>query len=192
MWFLTLVSDSILRIERLVLMTLIAMILGLMVLNVSTRAMNVSLYWVDELAINLMIVSAFVGTSVIFRRRYNFAVTLVSDLLPETARRWVSSGVQVINLGFAVFLVAVTWIWFDPTALAANGFDLELFFASTFNSVYTEMTSTIGVRRFWFFLVMPWFALSLSIHCLACLAEDLSNLRHGGASRLQPEPGTEP
>ncbi|WP_419908870.1 TRAP transporter small permease [Hoeflea sp.] len=192
MRFLTRVSDTVARIERVALMALIAMILGLMVLNVTTRAMNVSLYWVDELAINLMIVSAFVGTSVIFRRRGNFAVTIISDLLPDTARRWLSTCVQLINLGFALFLVAVTWLWFDPVTLAANRFDIELYFAGTFNSVYTEMTSTIGVRRFWFFLVMPWFALSLSIHCLACLAEDLSDFHAGGTSRLRAEPGAEP
>lgn len=188
---LTGISDTIARIERVVLMALIAMILGLMVLNVSTRALNVSLYWVDELAINLMIVSAFVGTCVIFRRRNNFAVTIVSDLLPGAAKRWLATGVQLINLAFALFLVAVTWIWFDPVALAASGFDLELFFGSTFNSVYTEMTSTIGLRRFWFFLVMPWFALSLSIHCLACLAEDLSDIGAHSTSRLQAEPGAD-
>lgn len=185
------ISDTITRIERIVLMALIASILGLMVLNVSTRALNVSLYWVDELAINLMIVSAFIGTCVIFRRRNNFAVTIVSDLLHGAAKRWLAIGVQLINLTFALFLVAVTWIWFDPVALAANGFDLELFFGSTFNSVYTEMTSTIGLRRFWFFLVMPWFALSLSLHCLACLAEDLFEGDVQIAAGIQSKPGSE-
>ena len=185
------ISDTITRIERIVLMALIASILGLMVLNVSTRALNVSLYWVDELAINLMIVSAFIGTSVIFRRRNNFAVTIVSDLLHGAAKRWLAISVQVINLAFALFLVAVTWIWFDPVALAANGFDLERFFGNTFNSVYTEMTSTIGLRRFWFFLVMPWFSLSLSLHCLACLAEDLFEGELRIAAAMQSKPGSE-
>ncbi len=185
------ISDTITRIERIVLMALIASILGLMVLNVSTRALNVSLYWVDELAINLMIVSAFIGTCVIFRRRNNFAVTIVSDLLHGAAKRWMAIGVQLINLAFALFLVAVTWIWFDPVALAANGFDLERFFGSTFNSVYTEMTSTIGLRRFWFFLVMPWFSLSLSLHCLACLAEDLSEVDAQNTAGMQSKPGAE-
>lgn len=168
------ISDAILSLERVLLMILISSILGLMILNVVTRAVNVSLYWVDETAINLMIVAAFVGTSIIFRKRKNFAVTIVLDLLPARIQHWLAICVQVINLGFAVLLIAVTWIWFDPATLIANDFDLKSFFNTTYNSVYTEMTSTIGIRRFWFFLIMPWFACVLFIHCLACIVEDFS------------------
>jgi hypothetical protein len=31
----------------------------------------------------------------------------------------------------------------------------------------------MGLPHFWFFLVMPWFALTLTVHALTNLAEDL-------------------
>jgi hypothetical protein len=38
------------------------------------------------------------------------------------------------------------------------------------------VTDTIGVRRLWFFLVMPWFAFTLTVHSAACLLRDIQRL----------------
>lgn len=166
-------SDWIARIEAVLLKLLVAAVLLLMVLNVASRAVNWSLYWVDELAINLMVVFAFIGSSLMFAQRRNFSVTLLSDAVSEANRRRLSIAVQCVNLGFALFLAYATWVWFDPVTLVLNGFNLQKFFESTFNSVYQEVTNTIGVRRLWFFLVMPLFAVTLTIHSAACLLRDL-------------------
>ncbi|MCR9139738.1 MAG: TRAP transporter small permease subunit [Alphaproteobacteria bacterium] len=174
-------SDGIARIEAALLKILVAAVLMLLILNVATRAINASLYWVDELAINLMVVFAFVGSSLMFAQRRNFAVTLLTDAVSETSRRWMAVAVQCVNLGFALFLTYACWVWFDPATLARNGFDLELFFENTFNSVYQEVTNTIGVRRLWFFLVMPWFAFTLTIHSAACLLQALVDPAATGA-----------
>ena len=64
--------------------------------------------------------------------------------------------------------------------MARHGFDLAVFFENTFNSVYQEITNTIGVRRLWFFLIMPVFALTLAIHSAACLLRDLSHTGEEG------------
>jgi len=176
-------SDWIARIEAVLLKLLVAAVLMLMVLNVASRAVNWSLYWVDELAINLMVVFAFVGSSLMFAQRRNFAVTLVSDAVSATNRRRLSIAVQCVNLGFALFLAYATWVWFDPLTLAMNGFNLQAFFEATFNSVYQEVTNTIGVRRLWFFLVMPLFAVTLTIHSAACLLQDLYGIPANGTQQ---------
>lgn len=166
-------SNWIAKIEATVLKILVAVVLVLMILNVTSRSVNWSLYWVDELAINLMVVFAFVGSSLMFAQRRNFAVTLLSDAVSDATRRWMSIAVQCVNLGFALFLAFACWVWFDPVTLAFHGFDLALFFEDTFNSVYREVTNTIGVRRLWFFLIMPLFACTLTVHSAACLLQDL-------------------
>ncbi len=168
-------SDRLARVEQLALKLLVAAVLLLMVLNVVTRAANLSLYWVDELAINLMVVFAFVGSSLMFAQRRNFAVTLVTDAVSPTVRRVLAITVDCINLCFAAFLTFACWVWFDPWTLASYGFDTQAFFQNTFNSVYQEVTNTIGVRRLWFFLVMPLFAVTLAIHSAACLARNLAS-----------------
>jgi TRAP-type C4-dicarboxylate transport system permease small subunit len=176
-------SDWIAKLEAELLKALMAAVALLLILNVTTRAINRSLYWVDELAVNLMVVFAFVGSSLMFAQRRNFCVTLVSDAVSGATRRWMSIGVQSVNLGFAVFLAYACWVWFDPLTLAGVGFDLRQFFENTFNSVYEEVTDTIGVRRLWFFLVMPWFAFTLMVHSAACLLRDIQSI---------PEPETQP
>lgn len=166
-------SDRITKIEAAALKVLVAAVLVLMVVNVAARALNASLYWADELAINLMVIFAFVGSSLMFAQRRNFAVTLVSDAVSDKTRRHMSIFVQCVNVLFALFLAYATWLWFDPLTLARNGFQLQGFFEETYNSIYQEVTNTIGVRRLWFFLVMPVFAFTLLIHSLACLIQDL-------------------
>jgi C4-dicarboxylate transporter DctQ subunit len=173
MSFIVRLSERIARIEATALKVLVASVLVLMVVNVASRALNSSLYWADELAINLMVVFAFVGSSLMFAQRRNFSVTILSDAVSATTRGHMSVFVQCVNVLFALFLAYATWLWFDPVTLIKNGFDLQNFFGETFNSVYQEVTNTIGVRRLWFFLVMPVFAFTLLVHSLACLIQDL-------------------
>ena len=180
MKFILIASDRIARIEAVVLKVLVAAVLLLMILNVTSRAVNWSLYWVDELAINLMVIFAFVGSSLMFAQRRNFAVTLLTDAVSPAIRRRMSIAVQCVNLGFALFLAYACWVWFDPATLALHGFDLGVFFENTFNSVYQEVTNTIGVRRLWFFLIMPLFAFTLTVHSTACLLRDLASTTKQG------------
>lgn len=183
MKFILKASTRIASFETFVLKVLVATVLGLMILNVASRAIKLSLYWVDELAINLMVVFAFVGSSLMFAERRNFSVTLLSDAVSAENRRRMSIFVQCVNLSFAIFLAYATWLWFDPLTLIRHGFDLQGFFGETYNSVYQEITNTIGVRRLWFFLVMPVFAITLIVHSLACLVQDLGFDRASGFQR---------
>lgn len=171
--FVVKMSARIAKIEAITLKVLVASVLVLMVVNVASRTLNSSLYWADELAINLMVIFAFVGTSLMFAQRRNFSVTLLSDAVSANTRRRMSVFVQCVNVLFALFLTYATWLWFDPLTLMKNGFHLQSFFEQTYNSVYQEVTNTIGVRRLWFFLVMPVFAFTLLVHSMACLIQDL-------------------
>lgn len=161
--------------ETLALQVLVGAIMLLMVTNVLFRWLFVSLYWADELAINLMVIFAFVGASLMFAQRRNFSVTLVRDSLGPGGRRVLGMVIDALSLLFALILGYACWLWFDPLTLARADFDLRVFFGQTFNSVYQETTDTIGLRRLWFFLVIPVFALTLALHSLAGLFEHIRN-----------------
>jgi len=84
-------------------------------------------------------------------------------------RRWLAPLVL-----FAALLAAPVASAFDLPGLAAAGWEVQAYFLNTFNGIYAERPTTIPIRKFWFFLVMPWFACTLSLHALATLAEDLA------------------
>jgi TRAP-type C4-dicarboxylate transport system permease small subunit len=171
------ISDRLARLESGLLAACVAAILALILLNVVTRTLGAALYWVDEAAIYAMVFATFVGASLMVRRRLDFAVTLLVDRLPEHARRWVQAAVAALTLGFALALLWMCWRWFDPWTFARLGFDEKAFFRETFNNVYRERTLTTGTLKVWFFLVMPWFALTTTLHAAANLLEDLSAAR---------------
>lgn len=168
-------SDGLARVERLLLIASIAAILFLILLNVVTRAAQASIYWVDEAAIFAMVFCTFIGASLLVRQRLDFAVTLLTDFAPAPIRRWVPAVNSAIVLFFAVMMLWLCWQWFDPVAFAAAGFDPNKFFGETFNDIYREMPSTIGIRKVWFYLVMPWFSATMTIHALANLSEDFAS-----------------
>ena len=171
---LTLLSDGLARLERVVLIGLVAVLVGLILLNVVTRAADVAVYWVDELAIYTMIWLVFVGGGHTVRLRRHVQVTLLLASLPERRRRAVEIGIDLLVWSFCLFAIWLAWIWYDPVTLASAGFDTEAFSAATFNFIYDEPTLTIGIRKFWVWLVMPWFALAASVHAGANVARALA------------------
>lgn len=175
MGFLVRASDALTRLERLLLIASVAAILFLILLNVVTRAAQNSIYWVDEAAIFAMVFCTFVGASMLVRLRVDFAVTLLTDYAPRAIRRWVPAVNSLIVLFFAVMMLWLCWEWFDPIVFAQAGFDPNKFFAATFNDIYREMPSTIGARKVWFYLIMPWFSATTAIHALANLSEDIAS-----------------
>lgn len=177
-------SDRLASLERLLLIACLALLLALILLNVITRSLAASLYWVDEAAVFAMVFICFLGTSMMTRKRMDFAVTLLTDRLSGPARRWIQVTASACTLGFALILITVSWIWFDPGTFASLGFDERRFFRETFNPVYREATATMGIAKVWFFLVVPWFALTLAIHAAANLVEDVSAAL--GLAELRP------
>ena len=60
-----------------------------------------------------------------------------------------------------------------PIGIARAGFDARDYAAETFNFIYTEHTQTLNWPNWVLYLVLPLFAATLSVHCVANLLEDL-------------------
>jgi TRAP-type C4-dicarboxylate transport system permease small subunit len=171
MAWLSRVSNALLKAEKLAVTVLVALLLLLILLNIVTRAAGAAIFWVDELAIYTMIWMALIGASAMVRLRTGVAVTLVTDLLPQAVQRVVARLVDAILLVFAVVLVILCWLWYEPVALIESGFDFELFAQNTFKFIYSEPTNTIGIRKFWIWLAVPVMAINMTIHALTNLVE---------------------
>jgi len=165
------VSNAILRAEKLAVTGLVGLLVLLILLNIVTRAAGVAIFWVDELAIYTMIWMALIGASAMLRMRLGVAVTLITDLLPRTARRIVARIVDTLLLVFAVTLLVLSWQWYDPVGLVRSGFDLEAFAQATFKFIYSEPTNTLGIDKFWVWLAVPFMAIAMSVHAVANLLE---------------------
>lgn len=173
-------SSGLARCEEIAAAALAAVVTCLILINIGFRVMGSPLYWISELSIYAMIWMTFLIAGAVFRRRQGVAVTLLSDLLPRTGRKLIGLWVDAMVLLFAVLLAWLCWRWYQPLALAQLGFDTGAFQAQTFNFIYAENTSTLGFKKFWAWLIVPWFALSLSLHGLANLIQSLTQWRNPG------------
>ncbi|WP_163574112.1 TRAP transporter small permease [Halomonas faecis] len=182
-------SGRLARLEEIAAATLAAAVTLLILLNVAFRAAGSPLYWVSELAIYAMIWMTFLIAAAVLKRRQGIAVTLLADALPQAARRWLEAFVDAVVLLFAVLLLWLCWRWYQPLTLARLGFDLQAFQGETFNFIYAENTQTLGVRKFWVWLIVPWFAVSLTLHGLVNLGKTLRRLREPQTASAPPGTG---
>ncbi|MEX3314061.1 TRAP transporter small permease [Sulfitobacter sp. PS-8MA] len=146
---------------------LAAAITVLILLNVTTRSFGAALFWVDELAIYAMAWMTFLGASAGLHYGHAVAVTILTENLPQPLHRILAKLVDLIVLGFALLMVWFCWRWFSPLELARQGFDTKAFQAATFNFIYAEPTTTLGIKKVWVWLVMWAFALGATLHGLA-------------------------
>lgn len=166
-------SDALLRLERWLLTFLMSLLTALILLNVVTRYSGFPLYWVDEASVYAVVWLTFVGASAMTRLRLDFAVTMVTDKLGEKNARIAKVAATAGVLIFAVALLVMCWVWMDPVGIARKGFDAREYAADSFNFLYTERTQTLEWPVWVLQLIMPIFALCMSLHALANLLEDL-------------------
>ena len=176
-------SSGVLRVERWLLLGLMALLMVLILVNVATRYTGMPIYWIDEAAVYSVVWLTFIGGSAMTRLRMDFAVTLLSDRLgPRPARVLkVLAGCGVLFFGIA--LLAMCWIWMDPLGIARAGFDAREYAAGSFNFLYTERTQTLNWPTWLLQTVLPLFAATLTLHAAANLVEDLGwqpRRRHEG------------
>ncbi|MCA1770229.1 MAG: TRAP transporter small permease [Halomonas sp.] len=169
-------SDRLARLEEIAAAALAAAVTLLILVNVAFRAAGSPLYWISELAIYAMIWMTFLIAGAVLKRRRGIAVTLVADALPGFGRRLLMALVDLAVFVFAVLLLWLCWRWYQPLELARLGFDSRAFQGETFNFIYAENTSTLGIKKFWVWLILPWFALSLTFHGLVNLCSALRGL----------------
>lgn len=183
-------SDALLRLERWLLTFLMSLLTALILLNVVTRYSGFPLYWVDEASVYAVVWLTFIGASAMTRLRLDFAVTMVTDKLGEKNARIAKTVATAGVLIFALALLAMCWIWMDPVGIARKGFDAREYAADSFNFLYTERTQTLEWPVWVLQLIMPIFALCMSLHALANLLEDLRlapQRKHPAFAAANPE-----
>lgn len=158
---------------------LAAAITALILLNVVTRSLGVALFWVDELAIYAMAWMTFLGASAAVHYGNPVAITLLTDLLSERMAMVIAKCVDLTLLALTLCMVWFCWRWFNPLELARHGFDVAAFQGATFNFIYAEPTSTLGIAKAWVWLVMWLFSFGLTLH-------SLTNLIYGPRSQEEP------
>lgn len=149
----------------------------LVLLNVVTRALSASIFWVDEAAIIAMGWMTFLAASAAVHFGHSVSVTLFADMLGGAAARAAQRLVDTVVLLFACLMIWLCWRWFLPLDLLRAGFDTMVFQGETFSFIYAEPTLTLGIRKFWLWLIMPLFACGMFLHALANLVRPLAGVR---------------
>jgi TRAP-type C4-dicarboxylate transport system permease small subunit len=166
-------SEGLLAVERLAIMGLMFLLSGLILLNVVTRYSGMPIYWIDESAVYSVVWLTFIGASAMTRLRLDFAVSMLTERLSEGGQKIakiVATGMVVV---FGLSLATMCWLWMDPVGIARAGFDAREFAGETFNFLYTERTQTLNWPTWVLYLILPIFAVSMTVHGLANLLEDI-------------------
>lgn len=169
------------RIELMLAALLALSITVLILLNVVTRSVGAALFWVDELAIYAMAWMTFLGASAALHFGHTIVITILTDALPSLVQRVVAKLVDLVVLAFALFMIWFCWRWYSPLELARQGFDTQAFQGATFNFIYAEPTTTLGIRKYWVWMVMWAFAIGATLHSFA-------NLVGQGAAERDSQP----
>ena len=165
-------SDRLSRVERFLAGFCAVLITALIVFNVITRAMNQAVFWVDEIAIFVMVWMVFFSMAVLLKERKAVAVTVLVDMLPPGMRRGVGVFIDLVVLLFGVLLLVFSWQWYAPLDLINAGFDFGQFSAKTMNFMYQDRANTLALQKYWVWFIVPWFALSVCLHTLVNLIND--------------------
>ncbi len=167
------VSGRLLRVEHRAIQGLMFLLSALILLNVVTRYSGYPIYWIDESAVYSVVWLTFIGASAMTRMRLDFAVTMLTERFSE---RGAAIFRVIATLGvvlFGISLGVMCWLWLDPVGIAQAGFDARDYAGQSFNFIYTERTQTLNWPTWVIYLIMPVFALSMTLHALANLFEDL-------------------
>lgn len=160
-------SDWIAELERFV-VRLIVIALPLMILaNAAGRALRTPIYWMDELAVLSMVWLAMIGMSLTLKSRDAVSVTMLVDAVPAALMKGMKICIDALVLIFGMVLLVLCYYWFDPITLMQMEFDTDAFSGETFNFLYQDTTTTLGMKKFWFWLVVPVAAFSTSMHALS-------------------------
>lgn len=171
-------SEKLLVMERRVVAFMMFLLTGAILLNVATRYTGRPIYWIDEFAVYCMVWLTFFGASVMTRLRLDFAVTMLTERLSERAAAVARVAATLMVILFGVSMAAMCWLWLDPVGIMKAGFNAKQYAAGTFNFVYTERTQTLNWPTWVLYMILPVFAVSITVHGLANLMED--------AGRVEP------
>lgn len=166
-------SRGLLAFERLAIMGFMYLLTALILVNVVTRYSHFPIYWIDESAVYSVVWLTFIGASAMTRLRLDFAVTMMTERLSASKQRLfkiIATGMVIV---FGISLMITCVLWMDPVGIISAGFDAKKFAGHTFNFLYTERTQTLNWPTWVLYLTLPIFAVSMTIHGIANLLEDL-------------------
>lgn len=169
-------SAAILRLEKAVGALLVALIFLAMIAGAASGWMRRPLAWTDEFAVHLMVCLAFIGASMAIALGQHMTVGLLPDGLSPKNRAKLAVLNDLFLLAFLLVMALVIWRWLDLPGLIRAGSGAALA-QETFSFIYTDPTQTLGVRKIWFWLVMPVTTVTSICHVLAQIAADLTTLR---------------
>lgn len=166
-------SERLLAFERLAIIGLMSLLTTLVMINVVTRYIGIPIYWIDEAAVYSVVWLTFIGASAMTRLRRDFAVTMLTERLQASYARGAKVASTLLVILFGLSLAAMCWVWMDPVGIAQAGFDAREYAGATFNFLYTERTQTLNWPTWILLLILPIFAVSMTIHGVANILEDL-------------------
>ncbi|WP_322896036.1 MULTISPECIES: TRAP transporter small permease [unclassified Yoonia] len=178
-------SNAVLFIELRLAALLLAVLLCVILTNVVTRYAGMPIYWIDELAVIAMVWLGFIGASAMSRLRLDFAITFLAGAVPLRLGAVVRIGGIALVVLFGFALAWMCWLWLDPVGIAKAGFDGRAFAGATFNFVYTETTMTLGWPRWAVMCVIPIFAITMMLHGIASLIEEIWGCDHTAISGFE-------
>lgn len=155
---------------------LVGVIFLLLLANAVSRTLGAPLIWTDELAVHLMVWLAFLGASLGIATRTHMAVGLLPERLSVANRRWLVLGSDIFVFLFMLTMGLLVWWWLDLPGLLRAGSGTALG-QETFNFVYTDPTLTLGVRKIWFWLIVPATCLTGTLHALTAIWVDVAQIR---------------
>jgi TRAP-type C4-dicarboxylate transport system permease small subunit len=117
----------------------------------------------------------FIGASAMTRLRLDFAVTMMTERLSAQNQKIAKSSRRAWS-SYSAWPDRHLLPLVDPTGLAAQARRRKLA-AETFNFLYTERTQTLNWPTWVIYLTLPIFAVSMTVHGLANLLEDLELVR---------------
>ena len=167
------VSGRLLRVEHRAIQGLMFLLSALILLNVVTRYTGYPIYWIDESAVYSVVWLTFIGASAMTRMRLDFAVTMLTERFSARGAAICRIIATLDVVLFGISLGVMCWLWLDPVGIAQAGFDAKDYAGQSFNFIYTERTQTLNWPTWVIYLIMPIFALSMTLHALANLFEDL-------------------
>lgn len=182
-------SNAILKLELHVGGLMMAALIFAILTNVVTRYAGVPLYWIDELAVIILVWLAFIGASAMSRLRLDFAITFLADAAPPALSRTIRIGSLLLVLLFGLALAFMCWLWLDPVGIVRAGLDGRALAAQTFNFLYTERTMTLGWPRWAVMVVVPVFAMTLTLHTIASLLEEVLGFERTATSGFEEANG---
>ena len=131
------------------------------ILQFFTRyVLNNSLAWTEEIAINCLIVTVFLGSAMCVRLSRHIRVDFIYRILPPAIGRWLALAVDLVTIGFYGY---ATWLFWRYVAIVGS-----------------ERMVTVNLPRgIVFYAVLAAFALML-VRAIQVFVTDL----RGGAPRL--------